>query len=145
MLTDLITDCLIPDWPLPEGEARTAAVLRAADFVKFARKSAPFYISFPMQVGGLVLGCWVILLAPRALKRGGRYNKAAKAFEIFEKILPPCRAMVRLYRSTAFLAYFGDEAVLPALGAEAGTQRQQKFRAIRAALSDEKGERRAGT
>lgn len=143
MLTDLITDCLIPDWPLSEGEERTAAVLRAADFVKYARKAAPFYISFPMQVGGLVLGCWVLLLAPGVVKRGNRYAKAAKAFEIFEKILPPCRAMVRLYRSTAFLAYFGDEAVLPALGADTGTQRQTAFRAIRAALNDGKGARHA--
>lgn len=144
MLTYLITDCVIPDWPLPEGEARKAAVARAAAFVASTRSAAPFFIRIPMQLGCLALAGWIVLLAPTVLKPVNRYNKAAKALEIFEKILPPCRAMVRLYRSTAFLAYFGDEAVLPALGAEAGADRQQKFRAIRASLQSQQEARNAG-
>ncbi len=132
MFTLLVTDCLIPnDWPLPEGEARKAAVARAAAFVRTARSSAPFFISFPMRVGGLVLACWILLLVPSVHKQGNRYQKAAKAIAIFEKILGPCRAIVRLYRSTAFLSYFGDDAVLPAMGAEDGRTRQDNFRAKR--------------
>lgn len=134
MLTYLLADCLIPDWPLPEGEARRAAVARAAVFVRTARALAPFYIRLPMQIGCLVLAGWILLLAPGVLRPVDRYHRAARAIEIFEKILPGCRALVRLYRSTAFLAYFGDEAVLPALGAESGTERQKAFRQKRASL-----------
>jgi hypothetical protein len=130
-LAEFLADCLLPDWPLSEGPERSAAAVRAARFAREACALAPFPVRLPMRCGGFVLAVWLLLLRPTLWRGGGRYRRAAKLVEVFESILGPCRAVVRLHRSTLFLAYFGDAVVLRALNAPTNEERQAEFRAKR--------------
>jgi hypothetical protein len=117
-----LADSLLPSWPIVP--CRSSLLERVIYAARKNRRLSSSLVRLALGVGEAIL---VLCAGVALLTRCSQENYNTYVITYFEKWLPSGRSIVRVYRSTLLMAYFGDSEILEALGEPSITKRQFIF------------------